>query len=90
MKKNLFVVLLLAMVFVLSACGTTPDEEPATDAFKVAIIMPSAINDLAFSQSMFDALLAVQEEMGGESAMEIVYGYCTWFAVRIIFTGNCS
>jgi len=73
MKKNLFVVLLLALVFVLSACGTTPDEEPANEAFKVAIIMPSAINDLAFSQSMFDALLAVQEEMGGESAMEIVY-----------------
>jgi basic membrane protein A len=35
--------------------------------------MPSAINDLAFSQSMFDALLAVQKEMGGESAFEIVY-----------------
>ena len=27
--------------------------------------MPSAINDLAFSQSMYDALLRVQEEMGG-------------------------
>jgi hypothetical protein len=27
--------------------------------------MPSAINDLAFSQSMYDALVRVQEEMGG-------------------------
>jgi basic membrane protein A len=34
--------------------------------------MPSAINDLAFSQSMYDALLRIQEEMGGESAFEIV------------------
>ncbi|OQY32577.1 MAG: hypothetical protein B6243_07315, partial [Anaerolineaceae bacterium 4572_5.2] len=34
-------------------------EEPA-EPFKVAIIMPSSITDLAFSQSMFDALLAVQ------------------------------
>ncbi len=56
-------------------------EEPATEApaeemaepFKVAIIMPSSITDLAFSQSMYDALVAVQAEMGGESAMEIVY-----------------
>ncbi|MEN8171700.1 MAG: BMP family protein [Chloroflexota bacterium] len=88
MKKNLFIVLLLALVLVLSACGSAPAEEPvveepvveepvveepAAEPFKVAIIMPSSITDLAFSQSMFDALLAVQEEMGGEAAMEIVY-----------------
>jgi basic membrane protein A len=35
--------------------------------------MPSAINDLAFSQSMYDALLRIQEEMGGAEAFEIVY-----------------
>jgi simple sugar transport system substrate-binding protein len=29
--------------------------------------MPSAINDLAFSQSMFDALTAIQNEMGDEN-----------------------
>jgi basic membrane protein A len=34
--------------------------------------MPSAINDLAFSQSMYDALIRVQEEMGGAEAFEIV------------------
>ena len=58
-------------------------EEPAMEegmaaptfdgTFKVAIVMPSAITDLAFSQSMYDALLAVQEWLGGEAAMEIVY-----------------
>ncbi len=92
MKKNLLVVLVLALALVLSACGSAPAEEaPAAEApaeeapveempaeemaepFKVAIIMPSSITDLAFSQSMYDALLAVQEEMGGEAAMEIVY-----------------
>jgi basic membrane protein A len=86
MKKNLLVVLILALALVLSACGGAPAaeepaapaaEEPAAEApaepFKVAIIMPSSITDLAFSQSMYDALLAVQEEMGGEEAMEIVY-----------------
>ena len=35
--------------------------------------MPSAINDLAFSQSMYDALLKVQTEMGGPDKMEIAY-----------------
>lgn len=87
MKKNILVVLILAFALILSACGSPPTEEPAAEepaaeepeveepaeAFKVAIIMPSSITDLAFSQSMYDALLVVQEEMGGEEAMEIVY-----------------
>jgi basic membrane protein A len=45
---------------------------PATDAFRVAVVMPSAINDLAFSQSMYDALLRIQDEMGAEN-FEFVY-----------------
>lgn len=53
-------------------------EAPATEAapvepFRVALVMPSAINDLAFSQSMYDALMRIQEEMGGPEAFEIVY-----------------
>jgi basic membrane protein A len=39
----------------------------------VAVIMPSNINDLAFSQSMYDALITMQKEMGGEEKMELVY-----------------
>jgi basic membrane protein A len=35
--------------------------------------MPSATTDTAFSQSMWSALTTVQEEMGGESALELVY-----------------
>ena len=42
-------------------------------SFRVAVIMPSTINDLAFSQSMYDALLTIQEEMGGPEKMELVY-----------------
>jgi len=38
----------------------------AAEPFKVAVVMPSAKNDLAFSQSMYDALLRVQEEMGAD------------------------
>ncbi len=47
-------------------------EEPV-EPFRVAVVMPSAINDLAFSQSMYDGLLSIQESMGGEEAFEIVY-----------------
>ena len=44
-----------------------------SEPFRVAIIMPSTITDLAWSQSMYDGLKAVQAEMGGEDAMEIAY-----------------
>ncbi len=46
--------------------------EEATGPFRVAVVMPSGINDLAFSQSIFDALTAIQGEMGAEN-FEFVY-----------------
>jgi basic membrane lipoprotein Med (substrate-binding protein (PBP1-ABC) superfamily) len=49
------------------------EEEVTVEPFRVAVVMPSAITDLAFSQSIYDALLAVQASLGGESAMELVY-----------------
>jgi basic membrane protein A len=39
----------------------------------VAVVMPSAINDMAFSQSMYDALVRVQKDMGGPDKFEFVY-----------------
>lgn len=41
--------------------------------FRVAVVMPSSIKDMAFSQSMYEGLLAVQAEMGGPEKMEIAY-----------------
>jgi basic membrane protein A len=35
--------------------------------------MPSATTDMAFSQSMYDALKKIQADMGGEAGMEIKY-----------------
>lgn len=52
--------------------ATEPPAAPA-EPFRVAVIMPSASNDLAFSQSMFDALTRIQEEMGGPDAFDFVY-----------------
>ncbi|HLV43931.1 MAG TPA: BMP family protein [Aggregatilineales bacterium] len=44
-------------------------EEPAAEdgPFRVAVVTPSTTNDLAFSQSINDALLAIQEERGAEN-----------------------
>lgn len=57
---------------------TQPAEEPKptevpAEPFRVAVIMPSSISDLAFSQSMYDALVGIQEEMGGPEKFEFVY-----------------
>jgi len=84
-KLRILLTILLTLAVLLAAC-TTEEPEPVVDdggeepvveeevePFRVAVVMPSAINDLAFSQSMYDALVMIQEEMGGEEAMEIVY-----------------
>ncbi len=50
-----------------------PEEEPEEiEALKIAIVSPSAINDFAFTQSIYDAMIALQEEYG-EDAIEFVY-----------------
>jgi basic membrane lipoprotein Med (substrate-binding protein (PBP1-ABC) superfamily) len=64
---------LLALALLTAACGGVGATPAASTPFRVAVVMPSAITDMAFSQSMYDALKAVQTEMGGESAMEIAY-----------------
>ena len=56
-----------------AACQTAPAPAPAAKAFRVAVVMPSASNDLAFSQSMMDALNAVQKEMGGKDKFDFAY-----------------
>ncbi len=72
--------LAIVVALLLGACSTatpqaaaTPTQAAASGPFKVAIIMPSATNDNAFSQSMYQALLAVQKDMGGESKLQIAY-----------------
>jgi basic membrane protein A and related proteins len=67
-----FLTLVLAFALVLSACGAPATTAPAAK-FRVAVVMPSAINDMAFSQSMYDALVRVQKDMGGPDKFEFVY-----------------
>jgi len=71
-SRQLFVLVSLLAIIALVACATpTPTAVPAKP-FRIAVIMPSAINDLAFSQSMYDALVAVQKELGKDK-LEFVY-----------------
>jgi basic membrane protein A len=62
-----------AVVATEEAAAATEEAAAATEeaaalgtgeVFKVAVVMPSANNDLAFSQSMFDALTQIQEARG--------------------------
>ncbi len=46
-------------------------EAAAGEPFRIAIVMPSSKEDIAWSQAMYTALVAVQTEMGGESALQI-------------------
>jgi basic membrane lipoprotein Med (substrate-binding protein (PBP1-ABC) superfamily) len=74
-RKMKWVVLVAMLVFanLLAACGPAATETPEpAKLFRVAVVMPSAINDLAFSQSMYDSLIAIQKERGKEN-FEIAY-----------------
>ena len=60
--KRIFIAGVL-IVFAVTGLATLAQDE----VFRVAALMPSATNDLAFSQSMYDALVAIQEELGEEA-----------------------
>ncbi|MCK6577581.1 MAG: BMP family protein [Anaerolineae bacterium] len=62
MSKRIRLVVLV--MFALSALALLPASQAQDDVFRVAAVAPSATNDLAFSQSMFDALTLIDEEMG--------------------------
>lgn len=88
-KRLIVVMVLLAILVTACAKPTPTaapaTQPPATEApataeptappepFRIAVVMPSAITDMAFSQSMYSALVAIQTEMGGEAALEIKY-----------------
>ncbi len=52
-----------------------PAEADASEleAIRIAVVMPSSITDLAWSQAIYDSLLRIQEEAGGADVVEIKY-----------------
>jgi basic membrane lipoprotein Med (substrate-binding protein (PBP1-ABC) superfamily) len=71
--KKLFrmLTIIMVMLFLAAACG---DAGGASEegTLTVAIVSPSAVNDFAFTQSIYDAMVALQEDMG-EDSIEFVY-----------------
>lgn len=57
------------------AAGGPAAEEPqdSSEPLSIAVIMPSSVSDMAWSQSMWSALQTIQQEMGGEQAVELRY-----------------
>lgn len=72
-QKSLLVITLLLIAMLFTACAPATTPAPTAKAIRIAVIMPSATNDMAFSQSMWGALQSVQKDMGGASALEIAY-----------------
>jgi basic membrane protein A and related proteins len=78
-RRILIAVMIVLTVVILAACATPATPAPSTEGsveakpFKVAVVAPSAKNDLAFSQSMYDALVAIQKEMGGEANFQFAF-----------------
>lgn len=67
-KVALLLIALMILATLATACAQPAPQatqEPAK-AFRVAVVMPSKINDLAFSQSMYDSLVRIQNEMGAD------------------------
>jgi basic membrane lipoprotein Med (substrate-binding protein (PBP1-ABC) superfamily) len=86
--KKMYKILALAMVlaFLFTACAPKAEpvveepmvEEPVVEEpevmekLRIAVVSPSSINDFAFTQSIYDAMIALQEEYG-EDVIEFVY-----------------
>ncbi len=73
MKLRTTLILLIVVATLLAACGGAAPAAQTGGKFRVAVVMPSAINDMAFSQSMYQALTSLQAEMGGEANFELKY-----------------
>lgn len=69
MKRGIFLVVVLMMLVGFGVGAAGAQDGPV----RVAIVMPSSISDLSWSQAIYSALVKVQAEMGGESALEIGY-----------------
>jgi basic membrane protein A and related proteins len=72
-KRSLLIVAVLILMLATACGGAAATPTAAAKQIRVAVIMPSATNDMAFSQSMWSALQSVQKDMGGDSAMQIAF-----------------
>lgn len=67
------IIMALALVSLLLGCQPKEAAAPTPEVLRIAVVMPSAVTDMAFSQSMWTALQAIQTEMGGPDKLRLVY-----------------
>ncbi len=54
-----------------TAASSAATMAPLTKPVRIAVILPSAKNDLAWSQAMYDSLLIVQKALGGPNLVKL-------------------
>jgi basic membrane protein A len=59
-RRALFLAVVLALCVLITACAGAGGSEKV----RIALVLPSTIDDLAWSQSMYEGVLAVQEALG--------------------------
>ncbi|MDH7486238.1 MAG: BMP family protein [Anaerolineae bacterium] len=74
-KYAMFMFSVLLVAALLVACA--PPTPVAPEKVRVALILPSTIDDLAWSQSMYEGVKAVQAELG-EDRMEVTVTENLW------------
>jgi basic membrane lipoprotein Med (substrate-binding protein (PBP1-ABC) superfamily) len=60
-QRTVAVAVVTGLLVVLSACASSGNDDVG-DTFDVAVVMPSAADDLSFSQSMADSLTALKDD----------------------------
>jgi basic membrane protein A len=56
----------------------TPAPTQEQPPFKVAVVLPSTVKDVEWSQSLYEGLLALQKDMGGEAKFQIALSEDAW------------
>jgi basic membrane protein A len=65
MRRSILIV--LALFLVVGLAVTTYDGARAQDKVRIALILPSTIDDMAWSQGMYEGVVAAQEELGQDN-----------------------
>lgn len=69
----MFISSVLVVFMFLTIVELPGDGAETGKAIRIAVVLPSATTDMAWSQTMYSALKAVQTKMGGESALVLKY-----------------
>jgi len=69
MRLKGFMAVLIALALVTTGFISVAEAKP----FRVAMVMPSTINDYGWCQSFYEALVDIQKEMGGKKNFDFTY-----------------